>query len=156
MRQYVSLVSVVCGTAAATFLATAILIAPSIVDAQESKRGPAATCSCPSNDPSDVTRPPARPRFADARPQSAPFVSGPVAALEAMQLALTEVEDGSSYVWHHNGSDLSGIVRPVRSFRDGRGRVCRHLHVTLSSGSRQKSTESIACRTAGGPWHLDG
>lgn len=78
------------------------------------------------------------------------------AALEAVQVALSEVGDGSTYVWHRYGGRLSGLVQPTQSFKDMRGRICRHLIVTLSDTSRQSRVEGIACRLDDGIWQLEG
>lgn len=95
-----------------------------------------------------------KPRIADIRPLL--DRNDEAAALEAVHVALTEVGDGSSYVWYRHGGRLSGIVQPTQSFKDTLGRVCRHIVVTLSDSSRQKRTEGIACRLADGAWELDG
>lgn len=94
------------------------------------------------------------PRIADIRPHL--DRNDEAAALEAVQVALTEVGDGSSYVWYRHGGRLSGVVQPTQSFKDTLGRVCRHIVVTLSDVNRQKRTEGIACRLADGAWELDG
>ncbi|MGE0768836.1 MAG: hypothetical protein AB7L90_20540 [Hyphomicrobiaceae bacterium] len=78
------------------------------------------------------------------------------AALEAVTVALTEVGDGSTYVWYRHGGRLSGLVQPTQTFRDVLGRVCRHIVVTLNDASRSKRTEGIACRLQDGGWELDG
>ncbi len=78
------------------------------------------------------------------------------AALEAIQIALVEVQDGASYVWRRRHGQLNGVVRPTRSFLDGRGRVCRHIVVLLSSGRFSRRTEGIACRQSDGVWSLEG
>lgn len=78
------------------------------------------------------------------------------AALEAVQVALTEVGDGSTYVWYRHGGRLSGLVQPTQSFKDALGRVCRHIVVTLNDASRSRRTEGIACRLSDGGWELDG
>jgi len=88
-----------------------------------------------------------RPLF-DARDEAA--------ALEAVTVALTEVGDGSTYVWYRHGGRLSGLVQPTQTFRDALGRVCRHIVVTLNDASRSKRTEGIACRLDDGGWELDG
>lgn len=79
-----------------------------------------------------------------------------LAALEAVQLALSEVADGSTYVWYRAHGRLNGAFRPTQSFRDAAGKICRHLKVTLTSGALTRSTEGIACRTEDGRWSLDG
>jgi len=77
------------------------------------------------------------------------------AALESVQLALTEVADGSSYIWHRSHGRLSGIVKPISSFKDTRGAVCRHAVVVLSGIDQTKRTEIVACRLPTGIWQLE-
>jgi hypothetical protein len=104
-----------------------------------------------------MPRPVGRPSpAADALPLPRLDDSDEIAALEALQLALTEVGDGAAYVWHRRKGELSGIVQPTTSFKDARGNVCRHIVVVLSSGRRSKRTEGIACRLASGVWQLGG
>ena len=83
-------------------------------------------------------------------------LSDEVATLKALQLALSEVGDGSSYVWHRSNGRLSGIIKPTMSFRDAQGKVCRHLEVWLTAGTVTKKTESIACRLANRVWKFEG
>jgi surface antigen len=95
-----------------------------------------------------------RPKFAD---HSQGLDNGDeVAALEAIRVALTEVGDGSSYVWHRGNGRLSGVVHPTSSFRDVSGRVCRHIVVVLTTGARSGRVEGVACRLSDGSWQLDG
>jgi len=79
-----------------------------------------------------------------------------IAALEAIRVALTEVGDGVSFVWHRRYGELGGLVQPTQSFKDGGGRVCRHIIVILSAGRRSGRFEGTACRLGGGRWQLDG
>lgn len=79
-----------------------------------------------------------------------------IAALESIQFALTEVGDGASYIWHRNNGRLSGLVKPTSSFRAGSGEVCRHVMVMLTSGTRSRQTEGVACRLPSGQWRLEG
>jgi surface antigen len=79
-----------------------------------------------------------------------------VAALDAIRIALSEVGDGNSFVWHRHNGRLSGIVQPTRSFRDASGRVCRHIVVILSTGVRTGRIEGLACRLSDGSWQLEG
>jgi len=79
-----------------------------------------------------------------------------IAALEAIRVALTEVSDGASYVWHRRYGRLGGLVQPTQSFKDPSGRVCRRIIVVLSAGLRSGRFEGTACRIAGGRWQLDG
>ncbi len=123
--------------------------------------------NAPRQEPSDgksggasCTCPPAkeklwhRPKFADFR--GLLDEADEVAALESVQLALSEVGDGASYVWHRRHGRLSGIVQPTSSFKDAGGGICRHIVVMLSAGTETKKTEGIACRLADGRWQLEG
>lgn len=79
-----------------------------------------------------------------------------IAALESVQLALSQVGDGSTYIWHRYHGRLSGVVRPTSSFKDREGRICRHLVVSLTATDHYKTMEGIACRVEGGIWQLEG
>jgi len=79
-----------------------------------------------------------------------------IAALEAIRVALTEVGDGVSFVWHRRYGKLGGLVQPTQSFKDGGGRICRHIIVILNAGRRSARFEGTACRLGGGRWQLDG
>jgi surface antigen len=81
--------------------------------------------------------------------------SDEVAALESVQFALTEIADGSSYIWHRNHGRMSGIVKPVSSFKDASGSVCRYAVVVLSSFDITKRTEFVACRLPTGVWQIE-
>lgn len=78
-----------------------------------------------------------------------------IAALKAFQIALTQVGDGTNYVWYRSSGRLSGIIRPVRSFADARGRICRELKVTMHAGRYHSRTmDGTACRADNGRWML--
>ena len=79
-----------------------------------------------------------------------------IAALERLQYALSEIGDGSTYVWRRWHGNLTAIVHPTDSFKDRTGKVCRNFFVVLSSGKRTKRTEGVACRLPNGRWQLDG
>jgi hypothetical protein len=80
-----------------------------------------------------------------------------IVALERIQYALSEVEDGGTYVWRRWHGQLSGVVHPIASFKKkDSGQVCRHLTVLLTSGERTRKMQSIACRLPSGRWQLDG
>lgn len=79
-----------------------------------------------------------------------------VATLEAVQMALTEVGDGATYVWHRRHGRLSGAIQPTSSFKDSGGMICRHLVLALTSGSYSRKAEGIACRQRNGVWYLEG
>lgn len=77
-------------------------------------------------------------------------------ALNALQVALTELSDGATLVWRRPSRELTGIIKPVSAFRDDEGRVCRHLIYSLSLGTYVRQVEGIACRGADGNWSLAG
>jgi len=79
-----------------------------------------------------------------------------IAALEAIRVALTEVGDGTSYVWRRRYGRFGGLVQPTKSFKDGGGRVCRHIIVILTAPRRSARMEGTACRLASGRWQLGG
>ncbi|MEL6421051.1 MAG: hypothetical protein AAFQ42_01160 [Pseudomonadota bacterium] len=76
------------------------------------------------------------------------------AALRALQFALDEVGDGSTFVWHRKAGALSGTIKPTAAFLDEDARLCRHVVFTLTVGPRRSSIEAIACREDGGRWSL--
>lgn len=77
------------------------------------------------------------------------------AALESVQVALTEVADGANYVWHRGHGQLSGLVAPLASFKDTHGSVCRYAVVILTSAHATKRTEFVACRLPTGIWQIE-
>ena len=79
-----------------------------------------------------------------------------IAALEAVRVALTQVGDGATYVWHRANGRLSGVVQPTGSFKDPAGHVCRHIILILATGAHSSKIEGVACRLANGRWQLDG
>lgn len=138
---------------AAFILVAAVFVTSDFAAAEPAAAKPAApTCSCPDTQHSS------RPKFAGLPA----LVPGPLdasdefAALDSVRFALTEVPDGASYVWHRHNGRLSGVVKPVSSFKDAEGSVCRHIVVVLNSATTTKKTEGIACRLSDGAWELDG
>jgi hypothetical protein len=107
-------------------------------------------CSCPDSGPRS-----ARPKFADLATRPLDEMDE-IAALEAIRVALSEVGDGATYVWHRTNGRLSGLVRPTGSFKDVGGRVCRHFVLMLSSASTSGKIEGVACRLSDGRWQLEG
>lgn len=79
-----------------------------------------------------------------------------VASLKALDMALNEVGDGSTFVWRRKNNKLKGAIKPTSAFRSTDGRVCRHLVFSLYLHGYVKSIESIACRKPDGRWVLDG
>lgn len=79
-----------------------------------------------------------------------------IAALEAVEIALTQAGDGATYVWQRDNGRLGGAIRVTSTFRDTDGRMCRHLEMQLRQGDYARKTEGIACRDTDGVWLLEG
>lgn len=79
-----------------------------------------------------------------------------VVALQALQMALTELGDGVTLVWRRPASQLAGRIKPVSAFRDDQGRICRHVLYSLALGTREKKIEGVACREEDGHWAIAG
>jgi 17 kDa outer membrane surface antigen len=77
-------------------------------------------------------------------------------ALIALELALSELGDGTTLVWQRPERGLVGRVKPVSAFRNAKGRVCRSLVYTLALGAYQRKIEGVACREQDGSWSLAG
>jgi len=77
-------------------------------------------------------------------------------ALQALQMALTELGDGVTLVWRRPVSQLSGRVKPVSAFRDDQGRICRHVVYSLAHSGQQRKIEGVACREEDGRWSIAG
>ena len=115
------------------------------------------SCSCPaqpSNEPLPRDKLWPKPSLADLK--ATLDDTDAIAALEAMQFALTEAGDGATYVWHRKHGRLSGAIQPTSSFKDASGHICRHIIVAMTSGSYSRKAEGIACRLKGGVWNLEG
>jgi hypothetical protein len=109
------------------------------------------TPSCPSADRhrKDVwSQPPAPDPFVGADE------ADEIATLEAIHIALSEVGDGSAYLWYRRQGGLSGLVQPIVSFKDPVGRVCRHILLLVVRGDRSGRAEGTACRLSDGRWDL--
>jgi hypothetical protein len=124
----------------------------------------AGTCTCSNGAPPASNSGPIDPQQRDRlwpKPALADLKatlddSDAIAALEAVQLALSEVGDGATYVWHRRHGRLSGAIQPTSSFKDQTGHVCRHIVMALTSGSYSRKAEGIACRMRDGVWVLEG
>jgi hypothetical protein len=150
MRPFPSLLVVAASGLAACLFAAVVSIMPRQSSAESEH---ALTRSAPAVTPHEQ-EPAGYSRFDDT-----PFrlnENDEISALSSIQYALTELADGSSYIWHRDDGRLSGIVQPTTSFKDAAGKVCRHIIVILTSGERNRKTEAVACRLAGGRWQLDG
>ena len=77
-----------------------------------------------------------------------------VAAVQALELALSELGDGVTLVWQRSERGLVGRIKPVSVFRDDAGRVCRHVVYSLALGAYQRQIEGVACREPDGTWSL--
>jgi len=147
MSPNASLFSVAAVGLTAFVLAAVILVSADFAHAAEPTSG--ATCLCPKAAGANATK------FKFAETKILLDQNDEYAALESVQLALTEVADGSSYVWHRSHGRLSGLVKPLSSFKDTRGAVCRHAVVVLSGVEATKRTEIVACRLPTGIWQLE-
>lgn len=158
MRSDQSMFSVMATAVTGFVFAGLILLSPDIARAADADAGKAgqksggATCTCPDSSQKQPLF--LKPKFADLKANL--DETDEIAALENVQLALNEVGDGSTYVWHRQHGRLSGVVQPTASFKDVAGKVCRHVVVMLSSGPYTKKAEGIACRLDNGQWQLEG
>jgi surface antigen len=143
MRRQESLVAPVATAFAAVAMAAIVALAPSLVLANEPVR---TSRTLPALPPA-AKLPDFRASLDDA---------DEIATLDAIHLALSQVGDGNSYVWHRDHGRLSGVFQPTQSFKDTSGQVCRHLMVMLIAGAAVRKTEGIACRLSNGRWQLDG
>lgn len=149
MRSDVSLFPLISAGVTAFSLVAAIFMTADFAAAADNQTA-GAGCTCPNGKSSSSLK----PKFAGL---SGPLdESDQIAALESLQFALSEVADGSSYVWHRSNGRLSGIVKPMSSFKDQSGSVCRNVLVVLNSSDTTKKTEAVACRLSNGVWQLDG
>jgi hypothetical protein len=141
------------GALAAAGLALA-LSAGSIARPATADEAPAARATTtPTTTPPD--EPAARaPTFADLKAR----LDGTdhLAVLEALHVGLTELADGSTYLWHRKNGRISGSVRPTMSFRDEAGKVCRYVVFQITLGEYMRQIEGIACRQADRSWVVAG
>jgi surface antigen len=138
--------------AALSLIAASALSSTRQVVAEEIRPAQPAPCTCSTPEQTPKATP--RPKLAD---HSRDLDAGDeIATLEAIRVALSEVGDGATFVWHRNNGRLSGIVRPTASFKDASGRVCRHIVLVLTAGLRTARAEGVACRSDDGRWQLEG
>lgn len=150
MSQSVSLFSMATAGLTAFALVSLIFMSADLADAAEASTANTPSCSCPENGGKTS----GRPKLAGL---NTPLdEADEIAALESLQFALSEVADGSSYVWHRSHGRLSGIVKPIGSFKGKQGAVCRNIIVVLNSADHTKKTEVTACRLVTGVWQLEG
>jgi hypothetical protein len=130
------------------FLAALVFLSPDPAWSGETGSGGAA-CTCP-----DADRRAVKPKFADFG--LGLDESDEIAALESIDLGLSQMDDGNPFVWRRPNGRLSGIVRPTVSFRNAGGAVCRHVIVLLTTGYRTATAEGVACRLPNRRWVLEG
>lgn len=75
-----------------------------------------------------------------------------LAALKAMNVALDEVGDGSTFVWRRKNHGLKGAIKPFAAYQAADGRICRKMVFSLFLGGYEKSIKSVACRGSDGRW----
>lgn len=129
---------------AAAFTLTAItLLTTDPVFAAEAE-GPRSGFVCCGDRPAGA--PASRPEDSDDR----------TVALEALQVALTNVPDGATFTWRRWNGRLRGAIKPAFSFKAADGTICRHIIVSLATETRKNHIEGIACRLEDGSWQIDG
>ena len=144
MRFEAGLIAAACALLAASAATAVVALAPAHVSANDET---AAAQDRPENQNPPET-------IAEVRPELEQRDEW--AALEAIEIALSEVGDGASYVWHAHSGRLSGVVRPTNAYKEPGGRICRHIAVSLSVGGFTRETAGVACRLASGVWQLEG
>lgn len=77
-------------------------------------------------------------------------------AMRALQVALSEAGDGTTFTWQRPARVLKGKITPVSAFRDGKGRLCRRVLYWLALGRYERQIEGIGCREPDGSWSLSG
>jgi surface antigen len=150
-----SLSTAATGLGAAIFLFVTVLFGADDVRAQSASHLLAEVAPSPAS--SGETQPDFRAQIRPRMPEiKAPMQPGDeLAALEAIDVALTQASDGATYVWRHHSGRLDGAIRMTRTFRNASGQVCRSLQMILNSGTYTRQQDGIACRHDG-MWHLEG
>ena len=113
--------------------------------------------SVPARAGDEIVDPPPGPRVSENQriPAGLDDVDA-VAALDGIRIALTEVADGGTYVWHRRDGVLSGMAQPTKSFKDAAGLPCRNLTVMLNTYGRSSRIDGVACRISADRWQLIG
>jgi surface antigen len=68
------------------------------------------------------------------------------------QRAWAEAADGEMVSWSNPETGVSGIVRPVASYRTGHGELCRQYRVAVVFRGGVEAGEGTACRQPDGGW----
>lgn len=149
MSEDVSLFPLAAVGLTAFSLVAALFVSADFARASD-RAGQTPGCSCPESG-AKATR---RPKLA-AYP--APLdETDEISVLESLHHALTEVADGSTYVWHREHGRLSGLVKVASSYKNPEGAVCRRALVVLNSLDGAKKTEISACRQSNRAWRIAG
>ena len=148
-QSSISVSTIVAGFGAAIFLFATVLIGADRARAQAAGAELASGGGPPS-----AMRPPLQTAIPEIKAMLEP--DDLIAALQAIDVALTQAGDGATYVWRHGNGRLNGAVQMTGTFRDADGRICRHLRMLLNSGTYSRQREGIACRQSDGAWELDG
>ncbi len=164
--SHIPVSSVAFGAGAATFLFMSVLlgIGDASAEGREFRSLPGMTIHADAAPAIPMTLPPPASSLTTLRREtpSIPGYTAPAepgdaaAALEAVDVALTQASDGATYVWRRHHGRLAGTVRPTSTFRDADGRMCRHIEIQLRLGTYQRRTEGVACRGQDGVWLLEG
>ncbi|GBE42234.1 MAG TPA: hypothetical protein ENH05_03655 [Rhizobiales bacterium] len=128
--------------AAASFCLTSQAVA----EPMDGSPGPAGVTSVPAPEKNPIRQ------LADLR--SRLDYKDRVVAMRALQLALSQVPDGGTFVWQKKSRSLKGLIKPTRAFRNADGQLCRHVIYALALGRYTKQIEGIACRLENGRWQL--
>lgn len=72
---------------------------------------------------------------------------------DAVQQALETLPSGRTVTWRHQAdADISGLIRPVRTFRTAQG-FCREYMVTARApDGSARVWQDVACRSPDGVW----
>ncbi|MGB0682925.1 MAG: RT0821/Lpp0805 family surface protein [Magnetovibrionaceae bacterium] len=68
--------------------------------------------------------------------------------------ALESSLDGASVDWENPNTGLSGIFRPIRTFRASNNRYCRQFRSVMTADWGISSGEGVACRDEAGAWEV--
>lgn len=141
---------------AAAFLFGIVLLGPDLASAAEPKSnaGSQGSPPCRCAEQPGTTSPTVSPHAStDVRSQLDHYDQ--LAVIQAMHLALSEVGDGASYVWHRSHGRLSGIVQINGTIKSG-GSICRKLTVVLTAGTETRRISTTACRLTDRSWQIIG
>ncbi len=117
-----------------------------IAEQMESSTGPAGVAGVPAPQKNPIRQLAELRSKLDQKDQ--------VIAMRALQLALSQLPDGGTFVWQKKSRSLKGLIKPTRAFRNTDGQVCRHVIYALVLGRYTKQIEGIACRLENGRWQL--